>query len=282
MKKNAENRSGEFARRAVRVLGNPSRLVIGPWRRLPFGSFDLRCDLDLFPRPYYAYGVQQAALLAQRLGLPAVSIIEFGVAGGNGLVELERLARLASAATGVRIETYGFDRGKGLPDPIDYRDLPYTWRGGFFEMDIDLLKSRLTDAHLVLGDLADTVPHFFESAPAPVGFVAIDLDYYSSTVDALRLFEGDEAFLLPRVICYLDDIVGEDHVFQHDFVGELLAVHEFNDRNANRKIGRINALGQKRAVAAPWCESMFAVHLFEHPLYGKYVGPPREAQQLPL
>jgi len=268
--------------RAARVLSNPSRLVFGPWQRFGFGSFDLRCDLDLFPRPHYAYGVQQAALLAQRLGLESVSVIEFGVAGGNGLVELERVAALASEASGVRIEVYGFDRGSGLPDPIDHRDVPYAWRGGFFEMDVARLKSRLSGARLVLGDLADTIPGFFDTNPAPVGFVAIDLDYYSSTVDALRIFEGELGNLLPRVTCYLDDIVGEDMVFQSKFVGELLAVEEFNARNSSRKIAQINGLAQKRTLPAGWNESMFAVQLFDHPLYDKYVGPPEEGQQLPL
>src|SRR3954452_8100295 len=92
-----------LTRRAVRVLAEPSRLLLGPWRRLPFGSFELRCDLDLYPRPHYAYGVRQAALLAKRLGLESVSVLELGVAGGQGLLELERMAALASEAVGIRI-----------------------------------------------------------------------------------------------------------------------------------------------------------------------------------
>ena len=54
------------------------------------------------------------------------------------------------------------------------------------------------------------------------------------------------------VTCYLDDIVGEDMVFQSKFVGELLAVEEFNDRNSSRKIAQINGLAQKRTLPAGW------------------------------
>ena len=83
---------------------------------------------------------------------------------------------------------------------------------------------------LCLGDIRYTVPTFVEKfVPAPIGFVAVDLDYYSSTVDALKVFDLPESYMLPRVLCYFDDIVGEDHVLQNEFVGELLAIREFND-----------------------------------------------------
>jgi hypothetical protein len=45
-------------------------------------------------------------------------------------------------------------------------------------MDVAQLESRLFEARLVLGDISDTVPTFVEKfAPAPIGFVAIDLAY---------------------------------------------------------------------------------------------------------
>ncbi|HEY5681248.1 MAG TPA: hypothetical protein VIS55_14360 [Pseudomonadales bacterium] len=50
------------------------------------------------------------------------------MAGGNGLVEMERIAREVEPLFGVGIEIWGFDSGKGLPAPRDYRDLPYIWQ----------------------------------------------------------------------------------------------------------------------------------------------------------
>jgi hypothetical protein len=270
-------------KRVARVVDHPSRLVFGLWRRYPFGSFDLRCDLDIFSRPNYAYGVQQAARLAQGLGLPAISALEFGVAGGRGLVALQEIATLAEAATGVRVDVYGFDLASGLPEASDYRDLAYTWRKGFFTMDVEELRRQLTRATLVLGDIHDTVPAFVEQHnPAPVGFVAIDLDYYSSTVAALKIFDLPDDRLLPRVPCYFDDIVGEDHVFQNEYVGELLAIREFNDAHANTKVLPIHGLSAKRVVPAPWNDSMYAMHRFDHKRYDEYVGPDPDSQQLSL
>jgi hypothetical protein len=274
---------GETIARLLRFLRSPSSAVQAIWKRYPVGSFDLRCRFDIFSRPAYAYGVQQGAYLASRLGLPAISVIEFGVAGGRGLLALEEIARLASRAYGVKIEVYGFDRAVGLPKTSDFRDLPYTWEEGFFEMNVDELRSRLTDACLVLGDIADTVPTFVDTHdPAQVAFVAVDLDYYSSTVDALRIFDVPESRVLPRVLCYFDDTVGEDHVLQNDLVGELLAIHEFNLDRKECKILPVNGLSAKRVLPADWNDSMLAMHRFDHSDYDTYVGPPKHEQQLVL
>ena len=61
---------------------------------------------------------------------------------------------------------------------------------------------------LPTGLVEQTVAEFIGRRPAPVGFVSFDLDLYSSTVSALRTFEADPELILPRVLCYFDDITG--------------------------------------------------------------------------
>lgn len=270
--------------RIVRLLMQPGRIMLAIMRRLPFGSYELRCALDLYPRPHYAYGVQQAAELARRLGVGRISVVEFGVAGGAGMVQLNQMAALATAASGVQIDVYGFDTGAGLPKPTDHRDLPYIWREGDFVMDVDALKARLGEATLVLGNIEDTVGGFLDSAqPAPIGFVSIDVDFYSSTAAALQLFHGDHKYFLPRVFCYLDDTVGDDdQIIHNDYVGELSAIREFNEVSGAMKLAPINGLRHKRAVPAPWNDNIQALHRFDHPDYGRYVGKPDSQTQLPL
>jgi len=270
-----------------RVLDQPMTALWEPWRRLPptrpFGSFHLRCMLDVYPRPHYAFGVQQAALLAGRLGLRDVSVLEVGVAGGAGLVHMQQLATLASEATGVLVHVHGFDRSIGLPPPLHFRDLPYHWQAGSFPMDVDALKARLSpDTNLVLGDLAVTVPEFVSQDHPPIGFVAIDVDFYSSTVAALGLFDGPDQSLLPRIWCYLDDIVGEEWVLHNDQVGELAAIREFNESHDSRMIAEVRGFAHKRARTAQWCDAMWAFHDFTHPLYNKYIGPPGGHLELPV
>jgi hypothetical protein len=268
----------------VRLLTQPGRIVHAALRRAPIGSYSFRCALDLYPRPHYAYGVQQAALLAQRLKVARISVLEFGVAGGRGLVELARMASLATKATGVTIDLYGFDRGEGLPKPHDFRDLPYIWREGEFSMDLAALRAKIPSAKLVMGDIERTIPTFLQSGTvAPIGFVSIDVDYYSSTVAALQLFRGDPRSFLPRVFCYFDDTVGDDDQTIHcEYVGELRAIKEFNESTNNTKVAAINGLSAKRAIAAPWNDLIYVAHFFDHPQYGSYVGRRDRETQLPL
>ena len=105
-----------------------------------------------------------------------------------------------------------------MPAPVDYRDLPYLFQSGYYAMDIPKLRSRLKTARLLLGDVAETLQDFTErEKPPPIGFIAFDLDYYSSTVTALKIFEANHRYLLPRVACYFDDMVGDIDWAYNDF-----------------------------------------------------------------
>jgi hypothetical protein len=224
-------------------------------------------------RPAYLWGSLHGAHLAKGLGIGAVSLIEFGVAGGNGLVDLDQIALEIEASLGVRADVYGFDTGGGLPAPVDTRDCPNLFSGGDFPMDVKRLRARLRSAELILGDVADTVGPFLALRPPPAAFISFDLDLYSSTVQALRLLETNaEGRLLPRVQCYFDDITGYTYA---EFNGERLAIREFNERNRLRKISPIYALNHyvpQRCKRDLWVENMHLAHILDHPLYGKPDG----------
>ena len=93
---------------------------------------DVAAELGSLQRPHYTWGMAHGAWLARNLGIDRISVIEFGVAGGNGLVALDRAAELVEARLEVGIDVYGFDSGAGLPKPEDYRDLPNLWSTGDF------------------------------------------------------------------------------------------------------------------------------------------------------
>jgi hypothetical protein len=221
----------------------------------------------------YVWGVLQGASLAKVLGYQRISVLEFGVAGGAGLLKLERIAELVEKLLDIRIEVYGFDTGKGLPKPTDYRDLPYMWIEGEFWMDEPALQGRLRRAQLKLGDVETTVPEFLRTSFAPVAFVSIDLDLYSATKYALALFNTEQSRLLPRVFCYFDDIMGYGC---NDYTGERLAIHEFNAEQKMRKLSPI--YGLKWFVPAKqfnemWIECMYIAHIFDHSFYGNLSRP---------
>lgn len=266
-------------RHLVRIPG-----VQALWRKLDIGPLELRMRFDIASRPHYAYGVYSSAMLAQRLGIKAISVAEFGVASGNGLLALESLAETIEREVGVRISVFGFDSGAGMPPPVDYRDLPHVWGEGFYKMDSDALRARLRRARLVLGDVAQTIPELLGAREmAPVGFIAFDLDYYSSTKAAFRIFESGPAKHLPRVYCYFDDITGPETACMNEHVGELLAIREFNAEHARQKISKIENLWIERAKPAFWNEKMYAFHDFDHPLYTRNLTPQGTAyRQIPL
>src|SRR5271169_5822551 len=119
-----------------------------------FGSYRAKVAFDVTERHHYAYCTLRAADKACRLGLRSVTVVEFGVAAGAGLLALCDISRRVSASTGIDINVVGFDTGKGLPAPSDYRDHPELYQSGDYPMDPARLRQRLgTNAKLILGDL---------------------------------------------------------------------------------------------------------------------------------
>ncbi len=242
-------------------------------KRLKLYGYERRVLLGAVERPHYAHCLYQGASLAKRLGIPRVSVLEFGVAKGKGLRALEYHAGEISRCLGVGVDAYGFDTGEGLPPPEDYRDLPYYWQSGFYKMDLPRLKAQLRSAEIVLGDLRDTSRTFVAKyAPAPIAAVMMDVDYYSSTMAALEMFrELPDEHVLPRVFFYFDDVRGTDAHLYSDHTGERLAIKEFNDAQPFRKFSPAHYL-LTRKIVHPWCHSIYVLHNFKHSAYCRFVG----------
>lgn len=236
--------------------------------------------IEFLERPHYAYALFNAAQQALALGYKAISVIEFGVAGGNGLVCIEKHAKTLSRLLGISFEIYGFDTATGLPKLEGYPDVMHQWKEGSFPMDIDKLKSRLTTAQLVLGNVSDTLQDFYTKyTPAPVGAILFDVDLYSSTKAALKIFDTDPSNLIPRVRCYFDDIIGNETSLTNEFMGEKLAVAEYNSASPSRKITPVYHL-HARPYRRKWHLKSFVHHCYDHPRYSDFIAKPE--QLLPL
>ena len=216
----------------------PFRLLVWALFHVIPPSVQTRARWAVSKRPAYLLGVVTAAEQAIKQGLRQISVVEFGVAGGAGLLALQKEADAVEKELGVEIKVFGFDAGGGLPQLIgDYRDHPDVWRPGDYPMDEGALRSRLgSRTTLILGNVAETVPDFFAKYdPPPIGFASFDLDFYSSTRDALKIFTLPNKRMLRQVPLYFDDI---NCLYNHQFAGESLAIAEFNKRNSNVKIDR--------------------------------------------
>lgn len=247
--------------------------------RYSLGSYRFRLSIGAVHRPHYAHLIFNAAQLANKLGYSKISVIEYGVAGGNGLLSLEYHASEIEKLFPVQIEIYGFDTGKGLPSPKDYRDLPYHWKEGFFNMEEEKLKRKLKRAKLILGDIKHTSKSFFETyEPAPIAAIIHDFDFYSSTAEALRMLNAEEKYFLPRVFCYFDDTIGDEISLYNDFTGERLAIKEFNKENDDIKLcAPYYLLGKPHQT---WHHQIWICHFFKHSKYNTFVS--FEDQQLKI
>jgi len=265
-----------------RIAGEPPiRLLTQAALRFLPCSIRRKAAWDTVRRPEYLVGLLEGADQAVRQSLHSISALEFGVAGGNGLVALQEYAASIERETGVSISVYGFDTGQGLPNHCgDYRDHPNCWKLGDYQMDEAALRRRLhSRTELVLGDISHTVPEFVSKMQkAPLGFVAVDVDYYSSAQVALTVLSMAEKKMLYRVPMVFDDV---DSPNNHRFAGELRAIEEFNLQNNDVKIDRWRGVYKNRAFhEAEWLRRMYMAH--DLAAISKTVPPRENSAELPL
>lgn len=256
-------------------LKYPPALIQARAHAATHGSMRDKIRFDLIHRPNYAFGLLAAADMARFCGLQRITAIEFGVAEGAGLKNLCEVAALITAETGVAFEIVGFDTGGGLPELQDYRDHPEIWAAGDFAgVDRSALELSLPPhARVIWGDIRDTLSRFIEtlSPECPIGFVANDLDLYSSTFASFELYQTQPNRLLPVVVNYFDDTHGSPtrigSLFRNRWCGQFAAIDDFNKQHDMRKIDRLYTLHARRPMDKElWLEQMFALHVLDHPL----------------
>lgn len=256
------------ARHAAGFLGYQREAPESPLTRYPNRLFARLVSEVRHPRAHYVWGVMQAARLAAVLEMRRISVVEFGVAGGNGLMALEETADRVAAVYGVDIEVHGFDMGTGLPAPTDARDMPNLFAEGDYPMNPEQLRARLRHARLWLGPVRQTAGQFTRSPAPPVAFIAFDLDLYSSTMDAFDVLAAAPERLLPRVHCYFDDIMGLTY---GDCNGERLAISDFNTSHTPRRaispIYGLKYFVPPAYAARAWTEKFYLAHVFDHSRY---------------
>ena len=248
----------------IERLGEPFIYNLASLFIFLFGNFRSKVKYDLVPREPYAYGILAAADYALKNNIKKIAIIEFGVAAGNGLLNMCYIAENVTKLTGVEFQILGFDTGSGMPAPIDYRDHPEKYfTGDFPPVDNQkLINSLPLNAKLILGPISDSIIDFDKYCDYPIGFVSIDVDYYSSTVDCLKIFNLPANKYLPYVITYFDDVYDID---DNEYCGELLAINEFNSLHEHRKINKATLLNSKRIFRrSPWTHQIYLTHIFDH------------------
>jgi len=230
------------------------------------GDFRARERYGLISRPNYVYGMLRAADVAQYFGKQHVTVVEFGVASGAGLMNMIDLAPVIENETGVKFRIVGFDTGSGLPPTDGYKDHPEIWTPGDFttENRDKLLHELDGRAEMIWGDIHETIDSFTDTLDpsAPLGFISLDVDIYSATTAALRCLTGHAEKYSPAVSMYFDDV---GFFFANRWAGELAAIAEFNDVHELRKMDRDRSLpGHRPTRTDGWYERMYVCHILDH------------------
>jgi hypothetical protein len=153
--------------------------------------------------------------------------------------------------------------------------LPYLWEAGDYKMDEQLLKRRLRHSTLYLGNVSDTLKDFVGDNRAPLGACFFDLDYWSSTAHALKLFDLAGDNMLPRVTCYFDDVD-----VSSEYTGVLAAISDFNLAHDDKKLFRMYGHHHDQQFGL-LANRVLHMHAFQHPSYNRYV-PGITCKEIPL
>jgi hypothetical protein len=236
-----------------------------------FGSIKNKIRYDVFRIPHYAFGIYEAALRAKELNFSKITVIEFGVANGRGLLAMVKYADKIAAALNIEIQVIGFDSGEGMPKHEGYKDHPELYVQGDFPMqDPTNLRKLLPDtARLIIANLNSDDWTKYVAEDAPIGFISVDVDYYSSTINLFKHLHTIEVNkILPNALFYLDDVYLDNH---NPYQGELLAMNEFNQASTVRKFDPyyIKLKQKQKFYNEPWLSQIYQFHSFDHPIRSK-------------
>ena len=244
-------------------LGEPLLYNLISFFVFMFGNIVTKIKYDTVPRQPYAFGLGEAFRIASKqssdLGIERIVIVEFGVASGAGLLNLCRISEKLSRHYELPVLVVGFDSGEGMPFPVDYRDHPEKYLDGDFPPhDRKLLDATLPgNAEVVYGPIAECVGRIDKmlSEGDFISFISIDVDYWSSTNDCLKIFDNKALNFLPTLPMYFDDVNNIDH---HPYAGELLSIREYNEGSVHKKIVKMNQLRNWRLFKnALWLDQMY-------------------------
>jgi hypothetical protein len=225
-------------------------------------------------RPGYSYGIYNAAIQAKSLGHSTMGILEFGVAQGNGIKVMQKICKEISKEINVNFAIYGFDGASGLPESHNLKDQIYFWRENMFSnnnKNYSNIENHITK--IIIGSVESTSVNFIEVHKPPViGFVAFDLDYYTSTKAAFSLFNKININnFLPRVECFMDDTASFNYLSASSHTGVLLAINEFNQQDSDIQILQKVGIGRSRKQLSGWFDACFVLHNFNHDKYNEFI-----------
>ncbi len=249
----------------LRVLcyEKPLRVAFTKFLSLKFSNF----------RPHYESLIYETSKNAIKLGFNEISVVELGVAGGNGIKSILKYKRKIEKILDIKINIIGFDTGTGLPNSDLKEDLPYFWKqGDYTNINLKDLEKEDSSIKIYEGNISSTIDKYILENKIKIGLIFFDLDLYSSTklfLDKIPAL-SEKKLLLPRVFCYFDDLFVADYTL-NDINGEPLAIKEFNNQFKKIKLGK--TFDHITDFKFPLAKGqIYTLHDFDNENYNKYIG----------
>ena len=85
------------------------------------------------------------------------------------------------------------------------------------------------------------------------------------------MLEAGEKYYLPRIFCYFDDTMGNELELYNDYIGQRLAINEFNLAHKEIKLGVPYYLFGKKFIEN-WYYQIWIGHFFKHSRYNEFVS----------
>lgn len=118
-------------------------------------------------RKYFAYNLSQVGVEG--------NVVECGVYKGSSINHIAEIV-------GPNKPVYGFDSFDGLPEEWEIGENNTVKEGYFATKEMPKVKKNV---ELIKGWFKDTLPAWCGENPAPIAFLHLDCDIYSSTIEAL-------------------------------------------------------------------------------------------------
>ena len=241
----------------------PLRVAFTKFLSLKFSNF----------RPHYESLIYETCKNAIKLGFNEISVVELGVAGGNGIKSILKYKRKIEKILDIKINIVGFDTGTGLPNSNLKEDLPYFWKqGDYTNTNLKDLEKEDSSIKIYEGNISSTIDKYILENKKKIGLIFFDLDLYSSTklfLDKIPAL-SEKKLLLPRVFCYFDDLFVADYTL-NDINGEPLAIKEFNNQFKKIKLGK--TFDHITDFKFPLAKGqIYTLHDFDNENYNKYIG----------
>jgi O-methyltransferase len=199
----------------------------------------------------FAGYLEKMIKMKQRAPSPFGTYYEFGTGWGATLAAFMLAAERVTSSHNFKaadFRVFAFDSFEGLPSSDHPADQHGAWQKGRMANSVETIRHKMQTHRFAKRVPVRYVKGYFKQSLTdalveelkafPPSIVTIDVDYYTSTLEALFWLDR---FIASGALMYFDDIWA---FHGHPAYGQVCAVREFGARNANGTLVPFDTFGE--------------------------------------